>query len=190
MPLSVPLKGDSFFYLSKMRNSEPRRFANSGQKESELEKVPITPRGYEVLKKELAHLKSVERPNVIKAIEEARSHGDLSENAEYEAAKERQAFIEARVSELSYKLNNAQIIDPETLPKDRVVFASRVLLANVETGEDVEYQLVGPDESDIQEGRISVASPLGKAIIGRKPGDEIILQAPGGKRVYELVEIL
>jgi len=142
------------------------------------------------LKKELTHLMTVERPNVIKAIEEARSHGDLSENAEFEAAKERQAFIEARVGELNYKLGNAQIIDPDTLPKDRAVFASRVLLANVDTGEDVEYQLVGPEESDIHKGRISVASPLGKAIIGHKPGDEIILQAPGGKRVYELVEIL
>jgi transcription elongation factor GreA len=160
------------------------------KKERALEKIPITPRGYEILKKELSNLLSVERPRVIKSIEEARSHGDLSENAEFEAAKDRQAFIEARINELKYKLNNAQVINPETLPKDRVVFASRVLLANTETGEDVEYQLVGPDESDIQEGRISVASPLGKAIIGRKPGDEIILQAPVVKRVYELVEIL
>lgn len=133
---------------------------------------------------------TVERPNVIKAIEEARAHGDLSENAEFEAAKERQAFIEARINELNYKLGNAQIIDPDTLPKDTVVFASRVLLSNVDTGEDVEYQLVGPDESNIDQGRISVASPLGKAMLGRKPGDEIVLQAPGGKRVYELVEIL
>jgi len=155
-----------------------------------LERIPITPQGYEALKKELAHLVSVERPNVIKAIEEARSHGDLTENAEFEAAKERQAFIEARINELNYKVGNAQIIDPQTLPKDRVVFASRVLLANVDTGEDVEYQLVGPDESDIKEGRISVSSPLGRAIIGRKPGDEIVLQAPGGKRVYELIQIL
>ena len=155
-----------------------------------MEKIPITPTGYQKLQKELEYLKSVERPNVIKAIEEARSHGDLSENAEYEAAKERQAFIEARLNELSYKVNNADIIDPADLPKDRVVFASRVLLENVDTGEDVEYQIVGPDESSIEEGRISIASPLGKAIIGRKPGDEIVLQAPGGKRVYELVEIL
>ncbi len=155
-----------------------------------MDKVPITPQGYEVLKKELTNLMAVERPNVIKAIEEARAHGDLSENAEFEAAKERQAFIEARINELNYKLGNAQIIDPDTLPKDNVVFASRVLLSNVDTGEDVEYQLVGPDESNINQGRISVASPLGKAILGRKPGDEIVLQAPGGKRIYELVEIL
>jgi len=155
-----------------------------------LERIPITKEGYEALKKEMEHLKTVERPKVIKAIEEARAHGDLSENAEYEAAKERQAFIESRVRELDFKLANADIIEPGNLPKDRAVFASRVLLENVDTGEDVEYQLVGPDESDIEKGRISITSPLGKAIIGRKPGDEIVLQAPGGKRVYELVEIL
>ena len=155
-----------------------------------MDKLPITRQGYEVLKKELEQLKTVERPKVIQAIEEARAHGDLSENAEYEAAKERQAFIEGRMNELTFKLNSADVIDPGNLPKDKVVFASRVLLENVDTGEDVEYQLVGPDESDINQGRISIASPLGKAIIGRKPGDEIILQAPGGKRVYELVEIL
>jgi transcription elongation factor GreA len=155
-----------------------------------LQRIPITPNGYMTLQKELEHLKAVERPSVIKAIEEARAHGDLSENAEYEAAKERQAFVEARISELAYKLNSADIIDPVNLPKDRVVFASRVQLENVDTGEGVEYQLVGPDESDIQEGRISVESPLGRAIIGRKPGDEIVLQAPAGKRVYELVKIL
>jgi transcription elongation factor GreA len=155
-----------------------------------LERIPITRTGYEALHSELRQLKTVDRPNVIKAIEEARAHGDLSENAEYEAAKERQAFIEARVNELSYKLNSADIIDPDNLPKDRAVFASRVLLENVDTGEDVEYQLVGPEESDINQGRISIASPLGKAIVGRKPGDEIILQAPGGKRIYELIQIL
>lgn len=155
-----------------------------------MERIPITRNGYETLQKELRRLKTVDRPSVIKAIEEARAHGDLSENAEYDAAKERQAFIEARLNELSFKLNNADVIDPETLPKDRAVFASRVLLENIDTGEDVEYQLVGPEESDINEGRISIASPLGKAIVGRKPGDEITLQAPGGKRVYELVEIL
>lgn len=155
-----------------------------------MERIPITRTGYENLQNELRLLKTVDRPNVIRAIEEARAHGDLSENAEYAAAKERQAFIEARVNELSFKLNNADIIDPEKLPRDRAVFASRVLLENVDTGEGVEYQLVGPEESDINQGRISIASPLGRAIVGRKPGDEIVLQAPGGKRVYELVEIL
>jgi transcription elongation factor GreA len=150
----------------------------------------MTRQGYQKLKKELEHLKSVERPQVIKAIEEARSHGDLSENAEYDAAKERQAFIEGRVSELGYKLGNAEIIDVDNLPKDRAVFACTVVLENIDTGEDVEYQLVGPEESNIEEGRISVTSPLGKAILGKKPGEEIMLNAPGGKRVYELVEIV
>ena len=155
-----------------------------------MERIPMTREGYQTLKRELEHLKSVERPKVIKAIEEARSHGDLSENAEYDAAKERQAFIEGRVSELGYKLGNAEIIDVDNLPKDRAVFACTVVLENVETGEDVSYQLVGPEESNIEQGRISVTSPLGKAIIGKKPGEEIVLNAPGGKRVYELVEIV
>ena len=155
-----------------------------------MERIPITRKGYEALKAELERIKKVDRPANIIAIEEARAHGDLSENAEYDAAKERQQFINGRISELGYKLGNADIIDPEKLPRDRVVFGSRVLLENTETGENVEYQLVGPDESDIDEGRISVSSPLGQAIIGKRPDDEITVQAPGGKRVYELVEIL
>lgn len=155
-----------------------------------MERIPMTREGYQTLKKELEYLKSNERPRVIRAIEEARSHGDLSENAEYDAAKERQAFIEGRVSELGYKLGVAEIIEVDNLPKDRAVFACTVVLENVDTGEAVEYQLVGPEESNIEEGRISVTSPLGKAIIGKKPGEEIVLNAPGGKRVYELVDIL
>lgn len=155
-----------------------------------MERIPMTREGYQKLKAELEHLKSNQRPQVIKAIEEARSHGDLSENAEYEAAKERQAFIEGRVSELGYKLGNAEIIDVDNQPKERAVFACTVVLENVDTGEDVEYQLVGPEESNIEKGRISVTSPLGKAIIGKKAGEEIVLNAPAGKRVYELVDIL
>ncbi|MDM8551203.1 transcription elongation factor GreA [Desulfobacterales bacterium HSG2] len=155
-----------------------------------MERVPITKTGYEVLKKELEKLKTVERPENIKAIEEARAHGDLSENAEFDAAKDRQGFIEGRIGELEFKLGNADIIDPDRLSRDRAVFGSKVVLENTDTGDDVEYQLVGPDESDINEGRISVSSPLGKAIIGKEPGAEVILQAPGGKRSYELVEIL
>jgi transcription elongation factor GreA len=155
-----------------------------------VERIPITKQGYDVLKAELEKLKTVERPMNIKAIEEARAHGDLSENAEFDAAKERQGFIEGRINELSYKLGNADIIEPGLLPKDRAVFASTVLLENVDTAENVEYQLVGPDESDIDHGRISISSPLGKAIIGKRPGDEVVLNAPGGKRCYELVDIL
>jgi transcription elongation factor GreA len=150
----------------------------------------MTRKGLESLKKELEHLKTVERPMNIKAIETARAHGDLSENAEFHAAKERQSFIEGRVSELGYKILNAQVIDTSGLTRDHVVFGSTVLLENIENGEEIQYQLVGPDESNIEKGRISVTSPLGKAIIGRKPGDEITFVAPSGKRHYELVEIL
>ena len=155
-----------------------------------MDKIPITTNGYTALKDELERLKRVERPQNIKAIEEARAHGDLSENAEYAAAKDRQGFIEGRIGELEYKLANADIIDPAKNGKDRVMFGSRVLLENIDTGEGVQYQLVGPDESNIEKGRISISSPLGKAIMGKKPGDELTLKAPAGIRSYELVEIL
>jgi transcription elongation factor GreA len=156
-----------------------------------LERIPVTPAGYEAIRKELEKLKRVARPENIQAIEEARSHGDLSENAEYAAAKDRQSFIEGRIGELEYKLAHLQVIDPVDLPKDRVVFGTRVVLSNLETGEDVRYQLVGPDESDVGNGRISVASPLGRAMLGRRPGEELVVEVPGGgKRAYELIEIL
>lgn len=155
-----------------------------------MERTPITKEGYQTLKRELERLKTVDRPENIQAIEEARAHGDLSENAEYHAAKDRQGFIEGRISQLQYKIASADVIDVSAVPKDRVVFASRVLLENIDTEENVEYQIVGPDESDIDKGRISMMSPLGKAMLGKKPGDEIVLDAPGGKRFYELVEIL
>lgn len=155
-----------------------------------MDRTPVTKEGYEALKKELENLKRVERPENIKAIEEARAHGDLSENAEFDAAKDRQGFIEGRISELGFKLATADIIITENLPKDRAVFGSKVLLENIDSGEEVEYRLVGPDESDIEKGRISVSSPLGKAILGKKPGDELTLIVPGGKRIYEFVDIL
>jgi transcription elongation factor GreA len=155
-----------------------------------VERIPVTPEGYEAIRRELEKLKRVERPENIKAIAEARSHGDLSENAEYAAAKDRQGFIEGRIGELEHKLAHLEVIHPGNLPKDRAVFGSRVLLENMETGQDVQYQLVGPDESDVEQGRISVVSPLGRALLGKKPGDELIVEVPGGKRSYELVEIL
>ena len=155
-----------------------------------MDRVPVTREGYEALKKELENLKRVERPQNLQAIEDARAHGDLSENAEFAAAKDRQGFIEGRIGELGYKLANSDIINPDTLSKDKAVFGHRVLLENIDTGEDVEYQLVGPDESDIGNGRISVSSPLGRAILGKKPGDELTLEVPGGKRIYEIVDIL
>ena len=155
-----------------------------------MDRVPVTKEGYEAFKKELENLKRIERPQNIKAIEEARAHGDLSENAEFAAAKDRQGFIEGRISELQFKLANADVIIPDKLPKDRAVFGCKVLLENIDTGDEVTYLLVGPDESDIDKGRISISSPLGRAILGKKPGDELTLQVPGGKRTYELVEIL
>ena len=155
-----------------------------------MERVPVTKEGYEAFKKELENLKRIERPQNIKAIEEARAHGDLSENSEFAAAKDRQGFIEGRISELQFKLANADVISSDNLPKDRVVFGTRVLLENIDTGEEVEYQLVGTDESDINNGRISISSPLGRAILGKRPGDELTLEVPGGKRMYELVDIL
>lgn len=154
-----------------------------------MERIPITREGYNTLKKELERLKRVERPQNIKAIEEARAHGDLSENAEFHAAKERQSYLSGRIEDLEYKLASADIIDTGKLPKDRAVFGSLVLLENVDTGEESEYQLVGPDESDAKNGRISVASPLGKALIGKKPFDELTLHVPNGKRCYEIVDI-
>ena len=155
-----------------------------------MDRIPVTREGYEALNKELEYLKRVERPQNIKAIEEARAHGDLSENAEFTAAKDRQGVIEGRIGELGFKLANADVINIDNLPRDRAVFGTKVLLENIDTGEEVEYQLVGSDESDIEKGRISVSSPLGKAILGKKPGDELTLEVPGGKRIYELVDIL
>lgn len=155
-----------------------------------MKQIPMTPQGYNDLKNELSRLKSVERPRNIQAIEEARAHGDLSENAEFDAAKERQSFLEGRINELEYKLANADVIDPAKLSKEKAVFGSTVVLENIDTGEEVEYQLVGPEESSIEKGRISVSSPLGSAILGKVLGDTIMIQAPGGKRNYELIDIL
>lgn len=155
-----------------------------------MDRIPITKEGYAALKTELQLLKQVERPKNIAAIEEARGHGDLSENAEFDAAKDRQGFLEGRISELEFKLASAEVIDPDLLTKDRIVFGSRVVLENVDTGEAVQYQLVGPDESDVEEGKISVTSPLGQAMVGKAPMEEVVFQVPGGQRMYEIVEIL
>lgn len=155
-----------------------------------MEQIPITVEGFQALKREFERLKTVDRPENIKAIEIARAHGDLSENAEFDAAKERQSFIEGRIGELGYKIGNAKVIDPDTVPKDCVRFATKVLLENLDSEDEVEYMLVGQEESDISKGKISVSSPLGMALIGKKPGDEVVVQAPGGKRTYEIIEIL
>jgi len=155
-----------------------------------MNKTPLTVAGAEKLREELHRLKTVERPNVIAAIAEARSHGDLSENAEYAAAKERQGFIEGRIMEGEGKLANAQIIDPKLLDADgRCVFAATVELEDLESGQVVTYQIVGEDEADIKEGKISVSSPIARALIGKYAGDIAEVQAPGGVREYEILDV-
>ena len=153
-------------------------------------KVPLTRFGAEQLKAELQQLKSVARPEVIAAIAEARSHGDLSENAEYDAAKERQGFIEGRIAELEAKLSNAQVIDPADLDADgRIVFGATVELLDLETEDEVGYQIVGDDEADIKLGKVSVNSPIARALIGKEAGDTVEVMAPGGIREYEVLDV-
>lgn len=155
-----------------------------------MSKFPITVVGVEKMRAELQKLKSVERPAVIQAIAEARAQGDLSENAEYDAAKEKQGFIEGRIADLEGKLSNAQIIDPKTLDVDgRIVFGATVELEDLESGESVTYQIVGDDEADIKQGMISVSSPIARALIGKHAGDSVDVQAPGGVRQYEVLDV-
>ena len=152
------------------------------------EKVPMLLEGHQTLEKELKNLKSVERPSVIQAIEEARAHGDLSENAESHAAKERQSHIEGRIIELEGKLSRAQVIDPSSLSGDKVVFGATVSLID-EDDEQVVYQIVGADEGDVKAGRVSYQSPIARALIGRRVGDEVEVKTPGGERYYEIEQI-
>lgn len=155
-----------------------------------MSKVPLTVAGAEKLRVELHNLKTVERPKVIAAIAEARAHGDLSENAEYDAAKERQSFVEGRIAELESKLSNAQIIDPKLLDADgNVVFGSTVDLEDMASSQKVTYQIVGDDEADLKEGKISISSPIARALIGKYPGDVAEVQAPGGVREYEVLDV-
>jgi transcription elongation factor GreA len=153
-------------------------------------KFPITLRGAEMLREELHRLKTVDRPGVIAAIAEARSHGDLSENAEYDAAKERQGFIEGRIKDVEGKLGNAQIIDPASLDADgRVVFGATVELEDMDNGTTVTYQIVGDDEADIKASKISLNSPVARALIGKFEGDVVDVQTPGGVREYEILDV-
>ncbi len=155
-----------------------------------MNKVPITVKGAEKLQQELTQLKSVERPKVINAIAEARAHGDLKENAEYHAAREQQGFIEGRIQDIESKLSNANIIDVTTLDAGgRVVFGATVDVADEETGEELTYQIVGEDEADIKLNRISVSSPIARALIGKEEGDVAEVQTPGGLRNLEIVEV-
>lgn len=155
-----------------------------------MSKVPLTVAGAEKLREELHRLKTVDRPNVIAAIAEARSHGDLSENAEYDAAKERQGFIEGRIQEIEAKLANAQIIDPRLLDADgRCVFGATVEMEDQDSGDVVTYQIVGEDEADIKQGKISISSPMARALIGKYAGDVAQVQAPGGVREFEILDV-
>ena len=155
-----------------------------------MSKIPLTVVGAELLRNELHHLKTVDRPWVINAISEARAQGDLSENAEYEAAKERQSFVEGRIIELGSKLGNAQVIDPKTINADgRCVFGATVRLEDLASGDVVTYQIVGDDEADIRQCKISISSPIARALIGKYSGDVAEVQAPGGVREYEIVNV-
>lgn len=158
---------------------------------NDMSTTPLTKHGAEMLRQELHRMKTKDRYEVIAAIAEARSHGDLSENAEYDAAKERQAFIEGKIAELEGKLSSAQIIDPTTLEADgRVVFGATVRLEDMESGQEVQYQIVGVDEADLKELKVSITSPISRALIGRVAGDVVEVQAPSGVREYEILEVL
>ncbi len=152
-------------------------------------KVPMTREGFLKLTDELERMKRVDRQKAITDIAVARGHGDITENAEYDAAKERQAFIEGRIREIENKLANAQVIDTKNLPSDRVVFGATVRLSEVDNGQEVSYRIVGEDEADVKNGKISVTSPVGQALIGKELNDMVQVRAPGGVREYEILEI-
>ncbi len=154
-----------------------------------MQKNPITPGGAAKLREELIHLKSVERPAIITAIATAREHGDLSENAEYHAARDRQSFIEGRIKQIEDNLARAEVIDPSKLAGDRVAFGATVKLANADTGEEVVYRIIGADEADLAKGSLSISSPLARSLIGKQVGDEVKVRMPGGERTYEVLEI-
>jgi len=154
-----------------------------------MEKIPMTPNGFARLEEELKYLKGKARPEVIQAIAEAREHGDLSENAEYHAARERQSFIEGRIKELEDLVSRAQVIDISTMSGDQVRFGATVVVADEDTDEEKEYQVVGAHEADIKEGKISIESPLAKAMIGKTEGDSVDVTTPGGSKSYEIVSV-
>jgi transcription elongation factor GreA len=154
-----------------------------------MNKYPMTREGYERLREELKKLKGKDRYEVAREIEVARGHGDLSENAEYDAAKEKQGHLEAKIRDLEQKVAMAEVIDPGTLNSEKVVFGASVVLEDMESGEEMRVQIVGPDEADVKKGKISVHAPLARALIGKEIEDEVVVQAPGGTRTYGIVEI-
>jgi transcription elongation factor GreA len=154
-----------------------------------MEKIPTTKEGYEKLKKDLEHIRTVSLPENIRDIEVARAHGDISENAEYHAAKERQSFLQGKIQEIENNLATSYIVSLDGLTNEKAVFGSTVTLEDINTGNGITYQLVGPFESNINENKISVTSPIGKALIGKRIGDEITVKTPGGTREFEVVDI-
>jgi transcription elongation factor GreA len=154
-----------------------------------MEKNPITPEGATKLREELHDLKSVQRPRVIQMIATAREHGDLKENAEYHAARDKQSFIEGRVKEIENKLARAEIIDPSKLAGDRVAFGAYVKMMNVDTEEESKYRILGADEADVNTGTLSISSPLARSLLGKEVGDEVKVRMPGGDRTYEILEV-
>ncbi|ADH86044.1 transcription elongation factor GreA [Desulfurivibrio alkaliphilus] len=154
-----------------------------------VERIPMTRNGHEKLRQELNQLQRVERPRIIQAIETAREHGDLKENAEYHAAKERQSHVEGRIMELKDKLSRSEVIDCSALDCERVVFGVVVTLVDLDTDDEIRYQLLGPEEASVEDGSISVLSPLGRAMIGKSVGDEVVVKTPGGIRQFEVMEI-
>jgi len=154
-----------------------------------MEKNPISPQGLTRLQHELQHLKSVERPAIIQQVATARDHGDLSENAEYHAAREKHSFIEGRIKELEDKIARAEVIDPATVSGSRVSFGARVFMTNVDTEEETSYRILGADETDLANGVIGIASPVARALLGKEAGDEVKIRTPGGERTFEITKV-
>ena len=153
------------------------------------DKVPMTVRGKKMLDDELKHLMTVERPTIVKAIEVARGHGDLSENADYSAAKERQGFIEGRIQEINAKLARAQVIDPSAIKSEKIVFGATVVVLETDSDKKITYQIVGVDEADIKSGKVGITSPIARALIGKSEGDEVVVHAPKGEVHYEVLKV-
>jgi transcription elongation factor GreA len=171
------------------RPAKPGGLAKTDETDRPMEKVPMTAEGHAAMSQEIKHLKSVERPRIILAIEEARSHGDLSENAEYHAAKEQQGWIEARVAELEDKISRAEVIDISKLNGETVKFGAKVTLIDEETDDESSYQIVGEFEADVKKGKISISSPIARAIIGKRKGDSVEVMTPGGGKSYEIAKV-
>jgi transcription elongation factor GreA len=187
-----PLRDGSFAPHGTSNVNSGPAFSRAGREElteAKMDKVPMTADGHHALVEEIKHLKSVERPRIITLIEEARSHGDLSENAEYHAAKEQQSWLEARVSELEDKLSRAEIIDVSKLSGDTVKFGAHVTLIDEESEGETAFQIVGEFESDVKKGKVSILSPIARALIGKKKGDSVEVNTPGGGKSYEIAQV-